>query len=287
MQEIALYVVSGRVAAVRGSVALVVGEPLSRVFSEDPLFALVSRSVSRELGHVDRQVVLMLGTGPDSSARIERYVAGGHVDGVMLVSMHDTDPLPGAIDRIGVPVVSYGRPAAPCPIGYADSDNPSGARLAVNHLLNRGRRKIATIAGPPDMIAGQDRLTGYHGSMADAGQPPCVVFGDFTRHSGAEAMARLLRTDPDVDAVFAANDLMAIGALQTLRRAGRRVPDDVAVAGYDDFEAARFTHPPLTTVRHPVAEQVGAMTRLLVDRMGGGPLASIVLPAELVIREST
>ncbi|WP_239162167.1 LacI family DNA-binding transcriptional regulator [Acrocarpospora phusangensis] len=271
----------------RGSVALVVCEPLSRVFSEDPLFSLVSRSVSRELGDVDRHVVLMLANGAGSAARIERYVAGGHVEGVMLVSMHDDDPLPGAIDRIGVPVVSYGRPAVSVPLAYADNDNPAGARLAVNHLINRGRRRVATIAGPQDMIAGQDRLAGYHRAVADAGHRPIVIYGDFSRRSGADAMTRLLREEPAVDAVFAANDLMAIGALQALRQAGRRVPDDVAIAGYDDFEAAQFTNPPLTTVRHPVAEQVNAMTRLLVERMGGGPLASIVLPAELVIRASS
>lgn len=268
------------------SIALVVSEPPTRVFSEDPLFATVIRSASLELERVNKQVVLMLASSPKSHARVERYIAGGHVDGVMLISMHGADPLPSALSRLRVPVVSYGRPAVPIDIPYADNDNVGGAERAVRRLVEQGRRRIATIAGPQDMIGGQDRLTGYRNALRDSDRRSIVAIGDFTRESGAVAMRHLLEDDPALDAVFVANDLMAIGALQTLRQAGRRVPDDVAVVGFDDIEAARYTEPPLTTIRHPIAEQAAAMVRLLLGLFDGGPATPVILPTELVVRES-
>jgi DNA-binding LacI/PurR family transcriptional regulator len=256
------------------------------VFSEDPLFSTVIRSASYELEAVNKQVVLMLASSAESHARVERYIAGGHVDGVMLISMHGADPLPSALSRLQVPVVSYGRPAVPVEIPYVDNDNVGGAETAVRHLVDLGRRRIATIAGPQDMIGGQDRLTGYRNVLRDSDRRSIVAVGDFTRESGAVAMRQLLRDDPALDAVFVANDLMAVGALQSLRQAGRRVPDDVAVVGFDDIEAARYTEPPLTTMRHPIAEQTSAMVGLLLRLFGEGPAAPVILPTELIIRES-
>ncbi|MFD1540455.1 LacI family DNA-binding transcriptional regulator [Nonomuraea guangzhouensis] len=268
------------------SVALVVSEPPTRVFSEDPMFATAIRSASVELEAADKQVVLMLASSAKSHARVERYIAGGHVDGVMLISMHGADPLPTALSRLRVPVVSYGRPAVPIDIPYVDNDNIGGAESAVRHLVESGRRRIATIAGPQDMIGGQDRLTGYRNILRDSDRRSIVAVGDFTRESGAVAMRQLLGDDPGLDAVFVANDLMAVGALQSLRLAGRRVPDDVAVVGFDDIEAAKYTEPPLTTVRHPVAEQAAAMVQLLLDLFTGGSAEPVILPTELVVRES-
>ncbi|MCT9928960.1 LacI family transcriptional regulator [Planotetraspora sp. A-T 1434] len=268
------------------SIALVVSEPPTRVFSDDPMFSTVIRSASMELEAADKQVVLMLGGSAKSHARIERYIASGHVDGVMLISMHGADPLPAAIARMGVPVVSYGRPTVPVALPYVDNDNVGGAEKAVRHLLGKGRRRIATIAGPQDMVAGQDRLAGYRNALRDSDRRSIVAVGDFTRESGVIAMRQLLEDDPGLDAVFAGNDLMAIGALQSLRQAGRRVPDDVAVVGFDDIEAARYTEPPLTTVSHPIIQQAGAMVRLLLGLFQGGPAAPVILPTELVVRES-
>ncbi|WP_345555424.1 LacI family DNA-binding transcriptional regulator [Streptomonospora halophila] len=266
------------------SIALVVSEPPTRVFSDDPLFSLVVRTVSSELEAAGKQAVLMLASSPQAQARVEDYVSGGHVDGVMLLSMHGADPLPGAVARMDVPAVSYGRPAVDLP--HVDNDNVGGAEQAVRHLSGVGRRRIAAIAGPQDMTAGQDRLTGYRDALRSADRRAIVAVGDFTRASGATAMRHLLEDDPGLDAVFAANDLMAIGALQTLRRAGRRVPDDVAVVGFDDIEAASFTDPPLTTVRHPVVEQATAMVGLVLTPPEERESDRVVLPTELVVRES-
>lgn len=266
------------------SIALVVSEPPSRVFSDDPFFSAVIRAVSQELETADRQVILMLASSAAGHARVERYVAGGHVDGVILLSMHGADPLPASLGRSRVPMVSHGRPVASLPVPYCDCDNRGGARAAVEHLISRGRRRIATIAGPPDMTAAQDRLDGYREAVAAAGGRSIVAMGDFTRESGATAMRQLLADEPEIDAVFAASDLMAVGALGALRAAGRRVPDDVAVAGFDDIALARFSEPPLTTVRQPVAEVAACIVRMLLS--SESPSDPVVLSTELIVRES-
>lgn len=266
------------------SIALVVSEPPSRVFSDDPFFSAVIRAVSQELEAADRQVLLMLASSPAGHARVERYVAGGHVDGVILLSMHGADPLPATLGRTPVPMVSHGRPVSSLPVPYCDCDNRGGARAAVEHLVRTGRRRIATIAGPPDMTAAQDRLDGYREALAGSDRRSIVAMGDFTRESGAHAMRQLLEDDPGIDAVFAASDLMAIGALGALKAAGRRVPDDVAVAGFDDIEPARFSEPPLTTVRQPVAEVAACIVRMLLR--DEPPAEPVILPTELVVRDS-
>ncbi|WP_233359036.1 LacI family DNA-binding transcriptional regulator [Thermomonospora amylolytica] len=268
------------------SIGLVVSEPPSRVFSDDPFFSIVVRAVSQELENADKQVVLMLASSAAGHARVERYVAGGHVDGVILLSLHGSDPLPAALLRTGVPVVSHGRPVSTVRPPYCDCDNVGGARAAVQHLVEKGRRRIATIAGPPDMTAGLDRLAGYREVVSGSDRRSLVAMGDFTRESGAAAMRQLLEDDPDLDAVFAASDLMAIGAMHTLRKAGRRVPDDVAVVGFDDIEAARYTDPPLTTIRHPIAEVAQAIVRMLLSLEPGQRPEPVILPTELIVRDS-
>jgi DNA-binding LacI/PurR family transcriptional regulator len=203
--------------------------------------------------------------------------------------MHADDPLPRILISAGVPTVVGGRPDRPVAgLTYVDNDNVGGAELATARLITAGRRRIATIAGPLDMTAAADRLTGYHRSLAAAGQSAGqVAYGRFTRESGERAMAELIDRAPDLDAVFAANDMMAIGALRVLRTSGRRVPDDVSVIGYDDIELARHTEPALTTIRQPIADQARTMTELLLTQIGGRPVADpVVLPTELVERDS-
>jgi DNA-binding LacI/PurR family transcriptional regulator len=151
--------------------------------------------------------------------------------------------------------------------------------------------EILVRSGVPTVVGGRpatadDRLAGYRRALP--GSPTLVERGEFTRESGERAMAELLGRSPDLDGVFVANDLMAIGALRALRAAGRRVPDDVAVVGFDDIELAKHTEPPLTTVHQPVIEQARTMTELLLTQIGGTPApAPVVLPTHLVERAST
>jgi DNA-binding LacI/PurR family transcriptional regulator len=271
------------------SIALVVSEPQARFFSE-PFFAGMVRGISAALAQTDIQLVLLIAQDLPDRGRLERYVTGGHVDGVLLASLHGDDPLPRTLERAGVPAVTVGRPAGVSPVSYVDADNRGGATEAVAHLVRRGRRRIAIVAGPLDMGAGMDRLGGYRDGLLAAGLPQpaeLVEVGDFSEESGAAATRRLLDRTPELDAVFAASDLMAAGALRALKQAGRRVPEDVAVIGFDDSAIAAYAEPPLTTVRQPVEEMGRQMTRLLLAKVAGGAAGmSVVLKTELVVRAS-
>jgi DNA-binding LacI/PurR family transcriptional regulator len=205
----------------------------------------------------------------------------------MVASVHGADPLPAALARMGVPVLCNGRPLGRQSVPYVDVDSVSGSAAAVRHLVGIGRQRIATIAGPQDMVAGIDRLAGYRAELRGSTRRSIVAVGDFTRESGEAAMRQLLDDDPRLDAVFVASDLMATGAMRTLRKAGRRVPDDVAVVGFDDIELARYTEPPLTTVRQPIVDLGRELARQLLRLAGGEEIEqALVLPTDLVIRES-
>jgi DNA-binding LacI/PurR family transcriptional regulator len=273
------------------SIALVVSEPHARFFSE-PFFAGMVRGVSGALAETGVQLLLLIAQDLPDRGRLERYVVGGHVDGVLLASLHGDDPLPATLERAGVPAVQVGRPPGETPASYVDADNRGGASRAVGHLAGRGRRRIATIAGPLDMSVGRDRLDGYRDGLAAAGLAEAgelVEAGDFSEESGAAAMERLLALPGrPVDAVFAASDLMAAGALRALRTAGRRVPEDVAVVGFEDSAVARYAQPPLTTVRQPIEDMGRQATRLLLTEAAGGRRRMrLILDVDLVVRAST
>ncbi|MFJ6855776.1 LacI family DNA-binding transcriptional regulator [Streptomyces sp. NPDC091271] len=277
-----------------GAVAVIIDEPEFRIFS-DPFFSRQIRGISRELNAHDAQLVLLLVEGSGDFDRVTRYLAGGHVDGVLAFSLHTDDELPAIIRRFRVPTVYGGRPEHSAAgedttqVPYVDCDNRGGAREAVRHLVSLGRRRIAHIAGPRDQTSALDRIDGYHDVLPDAG-PELVVEGDFTAEGGARAMSDLLDTHPDLDAVFVSNDLMASGALRVLRERDVRVPEDVAVVGFDDMTSvAEAAVPPLTTVRQDVEGMGRLMVRLLMERLNSDTGAwpdSVITPTELVRRAS-
>ncbi|MET9956872.1 LacI family DNA-binding transcriptional regulator [Streptomyces sp. NPDC006339] len=273
-----------------GAVAVIIAEPEFRIFS-DPFFEQQVRGISRELAAHDSQLVLLWVEGADDHERIARYLGGGHVDGALAFSLHNDGELAALIGRARIPTVFGGRSSAgrDVAVPYVDCDNRGGAREAVRHLVSLGRRRVAHISGPRDLMAALDRLDGYHDVLPGA-DPALVVEGDFTEASGARAMAELLDRCPDVDGVFAANDLMASGALRTLRERGIGVPEDVAVVGFDDMPAVvRDTEPALTTVHQDIEGMGRLMVRLLMrilDEGGDRTPESIVTPTALVRRAS-
>ncbi|MEU7066258.1 LacI family DNA-binding transcriptional regulator [Streptomyces sp. NPDC046161] len=272
------------------AVALVIPEPEARFFAE-PYFSDVVRGVGATLAETDVQLVLTLAGGERERRRLAQYLSGHRVDGVLLVSVHAGDPLPELLAELGIPTVISGRRSADEPLPCVDSDNLAGAAGAVRHLLGRGRRAIATITGPLDVYGAQCRLDGYRQALAAAGHPAdeqLIAAGDFTEEGGRRAMRELLERRPALDAVFAASDVMAAGARLELRAAGRRIPQDVALVGFDDSVVARHMDPPLTSVRQPIEEMGRTMARVLLERIAGGPAdAAVVLPTELVVRESS
>ncbi|QVQ55155.1 LacI family DNA-binding transcriptional regulator [Spiractinospora alimapuensis] len=274
------------------TVALVVSEPEDRVFTE-PFFARIVRGASAELRQRGLQLVLAMAGGPEEHEQMATYLTSQHVDGVMLLSEHRDRTLAARLSEAGVPCVHGGRPLGTerdTPTRYVDIDNVGGSRAATEYLLRSGRQRIASIAGPPDMVAGLERREGYRDALRAADRAVdenLIVAGDFSHRSGADAMVDLLRRAPDIDAVFAASDLMAIGALRALRDAGRSVPGDVAVVGFDDSPGSEHADPPLTTVHQP-AERMGVeMARVLAASLTNPrENASVVLDTHLVLRDS-
>lgn len=273
------------------SVALVVPEP-ARLFGE-PFFPGLIKGITEVLSANDLQLVLLAPQTAADEARAARYVAAGHVDGALLVSLHGDDPLPSLLVGRQVPVVVGGRPQRDQDkISFVDIDNQAGALSAVGHLIEGGRRRVATITGPLDMSAGQDRLAGYRRALEMAGVAPDGGLeepGDFTHEGGLRAMRALLERRPALEAVFAASDVMAAAALQALREAGRRVPGDVAVVGYEDSPIATTTLPRLSSVRQPTEDMGREMVRLLLGAVETRHQVPrrIILATELVVRESS
>ena len=273
------------------SIAFVVVESEERLFT-DPFFALVLRGVQGVLAERELQLLFVVVGNEQDGERFLRFAGGGHIDGAILLSVHGQDPLPARLRQRGVRVVLSGRPyAGDGDELFVDADNAGGGRQAAELLVSRGCRRIATINGPLDMPAAQDRLEGFTSRLAEVGVPRsavCTVDGDFSIPGGETAMAEVLRRCPDVDGVFAANDLMALGALQALADAGRTVPDDVALIGFDDVPIAQGARPALTTVQQPIEAMGRAMAELVVRAVDGaadGP-SSVVLPTTLVRRGS-
>ena len=271
------------------TVALVVSESGDRLFGE-PYFAAMVRGIGERLAASPFQLLLTMAGSARDRERVAAYLTDQHVDGVLLISLH-ADDLPDTLESRGVPTVVGGRPesgTAPCVV---DAENRVGGRLAVGHLLARGRRRIAVVAGPQDMASGRDRLAGARDAVAEAGLDPSslrVAPGDYSEASGETAMTALLAEGERPDAVFAASDLMAVGALRVLRDAGLSVPGDVAVVGFDDAPVCRHTDPELTTVAQPVEEMGAVMAGLLIDRIAGLDVPGrTVLPTRLVVRAST
>ncbi|MET9429270.1 LacI family DNA-binding transcriptional regulator [Streptomyces sp. NPDC003036] len=301
------YVPNRAARALAGSrsdaVALVIAESARRFFTE-PFFSDIVHGVTAGLADTEMQLLLTLVRGDKERQRFVQYARAGRVDGVLLVSVHDDEPLPDMLAELEVPTVLSGRRRSDESVSYVDSDNVGGARAAVRYLAGSGRRAIATISGPLDMYGAQCRLRGYQEEMREAfgrePDPAWTARGDFTEESGRRATHELLERHPGLDAIFAASDVMAAGALQVLRAAGRRVPEDVAVVGFDDSPIAQHTDPRLTTVRQPVEEMGRAMARVLMESIdargaaagagGGGGAGTawrhVILRTELVRRAS-
>nr|WP_245764789.1 LacI family DNA-binding transcriptional regulator [Nonomuraea jiangxiensis] len=267
------------------TIALVLSVPRN---GGDPLTAAVVQYVTSMLEGAGKHITLMLADTAESHRRIVQHVEARLVDGVILLPPDRADTLAERLSRTGVPIVLLGKPAVASLVPYVDVDNAGGAAAATEHLLARGRGRIGMICGPMDLVTVQDRLAGHRTALRRAGaQPLLAVAADLDRAAGAAAARQLLGDNPSLDAVLAATDQLAIGALRAAREAGRRVPADLAIVGFDDIDAASATTPALTTVRVPVADQALALARLLLSRLEGRHTTSVVLPTRLVVRESS
>lgn len=267
------------------AIALLVPEETSRFFG-DPYFAAIVEGITSRLEPTN-YILNLLVASSDPTRKTRRYLGSGSVDGALVVSHHTADQDLSELGRV-VPMVFGGRPASPLVRHYVDVDNLDGAMRATRHLIHRGAQRIATITGPPDMPASIDRLAGWRQVMvASARRDDAVASGDFTSRGAAVAMRTLLDTHPDLDAVFVASDLMARGAIEVLAAAGRSVPGDVAVVGYDDSPAAVAGALQLTTIRQPSVDMGVRMTEMLLELLAGHtPDSPTILPTQLIIRDT-
>ena len=269
-----------------GIVALAVTHDDPELFA-DPFFAQVIVGVSAALEDTDLHLLLCLASSGRGRSRLTNLLHTRGVDGIMLMALREDDPLNRIVSRAGLPAVYGGRPVNFEPQWYVDSDNAGGARLATEHLIGLGRTRVVTIAGQRGTQAGAARHRGYREAMIMAGLTPYgTAEGDFTESGGAVAMRTLLDRHPDLDAVFAASDNMAAGALRVLSESGRSVPADVAVVGFDNLDIAERTEPPLTTVHQSIQALGREMTRMLLELIAGQERTSLILPTRLVLRGS-
>lgn len=271
-----------------GMIGIVMSVDLGNFFS-DPFFAALLQATYAAAREHELVLSLWLPDGADHSGMIDQVARGAVLDGVILAAETATDPIVEELSESGKPFVLLGRSATHEDVSYVDVDNKAAARAATNHLLRLGRTRVATIAGPAFSVAGTDRLAGYHAALDAAGAKTdrsLIYEGDFGAAS-AVLGTRLLVT-AGADAIVAANDVMAIAAIAELNELGIRVPEDVAVVGFDDLPAAREVDPPLTTVRQSIpdlaTEALRVLTELIADP--ARPPARYVVATELIVRTS-
>jgi DNA-binding LacI/PurR family transcriptional regulator len=269
-------------------VGFIVHEPHS-LFVEDPNIGEILLGANSALSEADHQMaVLIIDTVRDTD-RVARYLSGGLVDGVIIVSARTDDPITQVVERLRLPAAYVGHPpGAASTASFVVIDNRGAARAIAERLAATGRHRIGMIAAALDRDSGADRLAGYADALGDGFDEALVESVPLYSYSaGRDGMRRLLERAPDLDGVFAASDAVAAGAIETLKAAGRRVPEDIGVVGFDDSAWARRTTPQLSTVRQPAAKLGAEAARLVLARLRGedAPVEQR-LDCELVWRDS-
>lgn len=270
------------------AIALIVHEPHS-VFLEDPNIGAILLGTNERLSEADYQLVCLIIGSDRDSARIADYLRGGFVDGAVIVSAREHDPIADAIAHIGLPAVFVGHPMSAPDMPYVGIDNRGAARDITRELLSTGRKKVGMIAAALDRDSGSERLAGFRDALGDQFDENLVVdFPLYSRNSGVEGMKALLDRAGDIDGVFAASDALAAGAMDVLRERGRSVPGDIGIVGFDDSDWAMRCQPQLTTVRQP-ADLLGREAASMVLELVNGITPETpgrILPTEIKLRGS-
>jgi DNA-binding LacI/PurR family transcriptional regulator len=239
--------------------------------------------------HANGYDLLVIQVSPKDTEWVRQYLESGRVDGFVLMAATCTQRHISTLAERKAPFIIWGLPPGKHEFCTVSGDSLAGGRTATEYLLREGRSRVAFLGGPAKSVEVQDRYQGYEAALREAGKavdPALVVHGDYSDTSAATAIRTLLERAGDFDAVFVNSDLMAIAAIDELRAHGRRVPDDVAVVGYDDISIARHSDPPLTTIRQngPLAGRL--LAENLVQHLRTGAVTNVSIPAELVIRKS-
>jgi LacI family transcriptional regulator len=267
---------------------LIIPRGVSELFT-DPYFPTQIQGVASACNNNDYSVMLWVAEPEYERRKMSHFIHNHLIDGVIVSSMLMDDPVVQSLVDSTLPFVLIGRHPADARVSYVDVDNRSSTRDAVIHLLRLGHRRVGVVTGPQTMISGYDRLQGYYDGLRSRGiaiDPDLIVEGDYTETGGYTAAQRLLPRKPD--SIFASSDAMAVGALRALREVGLRVPEDIAVVGFDDMPFASRSEPPLTTIRQPVYRMGVTAVEILLDLIENPDSSPrrIVLPTELVIRST-
>jgi LacI family transcriptional regulator len=269
-------------------IGVVIPVGVSSIFS-DPYFSLVIQGVSSACNHLGYSIMLWLAEPQYERKTISQILYNGFIDGVIVLAMLLDDPLIDRLSESNRPFITIGRHPTNEKIDYVDVDNRAGAYQVVSYAIRAGHHRVALIGGPANTISGQERAQGYLDALREYGLPvipELVTEGDYSDAGGYQAMKRLLPNHPD--AVFAASDAMAFAAIRVIQEAGLRIPEDIAVVGFDDIPPAATSKPPLTTVRQPIQQTGKIVAEMLIDMIEhpSSQPHRVVLPTELVIRSS-
>lgn len=268
---------------------LVIPTGVSSVFS-DPYFPNLIRGISAACREQNYSVMLWLAEPDYERKTITQVLRNGFIDGIIVSSFPIDEMMVETLSHSEMPFILVGRDPAHPDVSYIDVENRRGAVEAVTHLVRMGRRRIAHLSGPLNTVVGVDRRDGYLEALKNRGvphDPLLFIEGNFSEEDGYSLTKMLLPYNPD--AIFAASDAMAIGSMRALREAGKRIPDDIAVIGFDDMPFSATSEPPLTTVRQPIQRtgRIAAQTLIdMVQHPDDHLSRRILLPTELVIRRS-
>ncbi len=233
--------------------------------------------------------LLVIHVDPGDSNWPQKYLDSGRVDGFILLASNLKPAVIKTLVRINAPFIVWGLPLPGYHYCSVSGDNVNGGYLATQHLIKRGRKSIAFLGGPETELTVQNRFMGYHNALTEGSRelnPNLVTFGTYSFSSGIKAMKRLLENSPRLDAVFVNSDLMAIGAISAIQETGRRVPEDIAVVGYDDLSIAQYNNLPLTTIRQNLPLAGKFLTENLITYLQNQEITNVITPVELVIRKS-
>lgn len=288
------YVVNGPARALAAATSEVIGVIVNDV--SDPFFSIQASGTQWEAASADLLAVICNTAGsPSDELKYISMLLRQRVRGMVLTGGSREEPehlkatakLLGQALSAGTKVVMCGRPAPPgVDVPCVTFDNEGGARTLTRHVLSVGHTRIGYIAGPPGNSTTTARLAGHRQALTEQGLDSVVLHGDFSRASGFDAALELLRKKPDLTAIIAGNDLMALGVIAALRQRGVRVPQDMSVAGFDDLPAAVDVVPALTTVRLPLDQGARRAGRIASGTEAATSLTQLWMPAELMVRES-
>lgn len=271
------------------TIAFVTHAYLAECFSMEDLFGMeIMGGIAKSLYTLGYEM-LIVHVNPRDTEWAHQYLDSGRVDGFILMTASRKQFHVKALVEMEAPFIVWGVPAPESNFCSVNGDNFSGGKLAGEHLINTGRQKIGFIGGPGEEFEILHRLKGFETALQGADRyldPARIVYGDYSYDSGITAMQRLLQQAPDLDAVFVNSDLMAIGAINVIQSSGKRVPEDIAVVGYDDLSIARYNNLPLTTIRQNIPMAGKLLAQNLIQYIQTGAVTNVTIPVELVVRKS-